>query len=216
MTSRGPMQGADSGATVFVVDDDAGMRAALQRVLTRASLQVEAYASGSEFVSVARLDRRGCVLLDVKMPEMNGLRVQAILAERRVALPVIFLTGSADVPIAVAAMRAGAIDFIEKPFDNDDLVARVRSAIRQDERVHAGDAEHAAILARAATLTPREREVAALVVTGRTSKEIARTIGASHRTVEIHRAHVMEKMTAATLADLVRMSLLWSNESTES
>jgi len=202
----------DPGPVVFVVDDDDGMRSALQRLLTLAKLPVEAYASGVEFLAAARLDRHGCILLDVSMPQMSGLQVQANLKQKQVSLPVIFLTGSSDIPIAVAAMREGAVDFIEKPFDNEDLVTRVRAAIEQHEQVRRGDAERLAIVARAQRLTPREREIMDHVVTGLTSKEIARVVGASHRTVEIHRARLMEKMAAATLADLVRMHLLQQGE----
>lgn len=198
---------APSAPVVFVVDDDASMRSALGRLLTFAHLAVELYASGAEFLENARLDRPGCILLDVSMPRMSGIEVQAYLNRHEVTLPVIFLTGSADVPVAVTAMREGALDFIEKPFDNDHLLDRVRLAIEHHSR-RQGDAEERKIaLERLRQLTPREREVLELVVTGRTNKEIARALGASHRTIEIHRVHLMEKMMAPTLADLVRMRL---------
>lgn len=193
---------------VRVVDDNEGIRSALRRVLGLAKLSVEVYASGAEFLASANFDRPGCVLLDVAMPGMSGLEVQAQLRQRGVALPVVFLTGTADIPIAVTAMREGAVDFIEKPFDNDDLVARVRLAIEHHAQRRRDEAERKAILGRLEKLTPRERQVMELVVTGRTSKEVARIIGSSHRTVEIHRSRMMEKMAAATLADLVRMRLL--------
>jgi len=141
------------------------------------------------------------------MPQMSGLQVQSALKQRHVALPVVFLTGSSDIPIAVAAMREGAVDFIEKPFDNEDLVARLRAAIERGLNARRDEASRLELQARAAKLTPREREVMDLVVTGLTSKEIARVVGASHRTVEIHRAHLMEKMVAGTLAELVRAHL---------
>ena len=192
---------------VLIVDDNDGMRAALERLLTLAKLSVESYASGSEFLASARFDRPGCIVLDVAMPQMSGLEVQAHLNERGVNLPIVFLTGTSDIPIAVAAMREGAADFIEKPFDNADLVARVRNAIEHHEVRRRGQAEVAAIHERLARLTPREREVMELVVAGRTSKEIARIVGSSHRTVEIHRARLMEKMGAASLAELVRLRL---------
>ena len=203
-----PLTGAAS-AKVFVVDDQPNMRSALQRLLLRAGFVVELYASGSEFLAKAKFDGPGCILLDVSMPEMTGLEVQERLKKRRVTLPIVFLTGTADVPIAVAAMREGAIDFIQKPFDNDDLVARLRKAIEQTTRLRAGGGiERAAVLRGLHALTPREREVMELVVAGRTSKEIARIIGASHRTVEIHRSRMMQKMAAATVADLVRMRVM--------
>jgi FixJ family two-component response regulator len=161
-----------------------------------------------EFLSDAPFDRGGCVLLDVSMPGLNGLEVQAALKQRRIELPVIFLTASADVPIAVSAMREGAIDFLEKPFENEDLVARVRNALEQHRSQRRGSVEREDVLRRLATLTARERAVLDLVVTGQTNKEIARTLGASFRTIEIHRRHVMEKMGVSTLADLVRLKLL--------
>jgi FixJ family two-component response regulator len=217
MADRRPIRTeADPGPVVLVVDDDDGMRAALQRLLTLAKLPVELYASGVEFLAAARLDRPGCILLDISMPQMSGLEVQACLKQRHVALPIVFLTGSSDIPIAVTAMREGAVDFIEKPFGNDDLVTRVRAAIEQHEHLRRGDAEHAALLGLVQKLTPREREIMDLVVTGLTSKEIARIVGASHRTVEIHRGRVMEKMAAATLADLVRKHLSLQRDSSTS
>lgn len=193
---------------VLVVDDDASMRAALRRLLTVARIPVEVFSSGAEFFAQANLDRPGCLLLDISMPEMSGLQVQAQLNQRGVSLPVLFLTGSADIPVAVTAMREGAVDFVEKPFQNDDLLARIRRAIAHHHRHRKISDERQLALQRLATLTPREHEVLELVVAGNTNKEIARVLGASHRTIEIHRVHLMEKMMAATLADLVRMRLL--------
>ncbi|MGQ0799959.1 MAG: response regulator transcription factor [Pseudomarimonas sp.] len=197
----------DSRPVVVVVDDDPGMRSALMRLLESNGLCAEAYASGPAMLATARLDRPGCMLLDVRMPEMDGLEVQAELNRRRVELPTIFLTGSADVPVAVAAMQAGAADFIEKPFESELLLARVRQVIERYAHRLAESAERREVSRRLGRLTPRESEVMELVVTGLTSKEIARKLGTSPRTVEIHRTHVMEKMAAATLADLVRMRL---------
>lgn len=193
---------------VYLVDDDPGIRSAIARLLRVAGLQTEAYASGTAFLAEADLNRRGCLLLDLHMPGMSGLEVQASLNRSRSALPVIFLTAAADIPIAVAAMREGAVDFIEKPFENEHLLTRVRQAIERslDGMRHAEERNRT--LHRIQTLTPREREVLGLVVSGMTAKEIARKLGASHRTIEIHRGHVMQKMAAASLADLVRMRLL--------
>jgi two-component system, LuxR family, response regulator FixJ len=199
-------------AVVFVVDDDELMRSALRRLLQSAGLPAQIYASGAEFLSQASLDRPGCVVLDVGMPGMNGLEVQNQLRQRRPDLPVIFLTGSSDIPIAVAAMRDGAQDFIEKPFENADLLARIRLAIAHDTHLRHGHVEREEVLRRFKSLTARERGVMELVVAGSTNKEIARSLGASHRTIEIHRRRVMEKMAAPTLADLVRMRLLEGNE----
>lgn len=194
-------------AVVIVVDDEAPMRSALKRLFLSSGLLIETYASGGELLDQARLDRPGCLLLDVKMPGMDGLEVQAALQQRSVDLPTIFLTGSADIPVAVAAMRAGAVDFIEKPFDNEHLLARVRQAIDRQQRQRLSSEEGHELARRLATLSPREREVLEQIVAGKTSKEIARILGGSHRTIEIHRTHLMEKMAAQTLADLVRMRL---------
>jgi two-component system, LuxR family, response regulator FixJ len=191
--------------TVFVVDDEESMRNALRRALSRGGLMVQTFASGREFLDRYQPVSLSCLLLDMKMPDMGGLELQAVLNERRIDVPVIFLTGAADVPAAVAAMKAGAQDFLEKPFDNDVLVARVRQCIAaRAQRQPANDDrfEHGRAL-----LTPREAEVMQLMLTGQTSKMIARTLGVSHRTVDIHRGRVMEKMRAETLAELVRMEL---------
>jgi two-component system response regulator FixJ len=166
------------------------------------------YATGEAFLARPQLDVAGCVVLDVGMPGMGGLEVQARLHARATDLPVIFLTGAAEVPVAVAAMRAGAADFVEKPFDNDDLLRRVRSAIER-QALQRGEARQRREFARRLqTLTPRECEVLEWIVAGKTSKEIARTLGGSHRTIEIHRGRIMEKTAAESLADLIRMRLL--------
>jgi len=175
-------------------------------------MAVELYPSGVEFLAEAKLDRPGCLLLDINMPEMSGLEVQARLNQRRVTIPIIFLTASADIPIAVAAMREGAADFVEKPFDADHLLLRVRQAIDSHHRLRKIEEERQLVQGHFAKLTPREHEIMELVVTGKTSKVIARELGMSHRTVEIHRTHLMEKMAASTLADLVRMHLLTSKD----
>jgi two-component system, LuxR family, response regulator FixJ len=192
---------------VIVVDDDASMRSALRRLFNAEHIAAEYYASGTEFLAQARMDRPGCILLDVGMPGVNGLDVQAILKQRRIDIPVIFLTGTAQVPIAVAAMREGAVDFIEKPFDNDDLIARIKNVIQHHRRKGTGEIQPREVRRRQQLLTARERSVVDLVVLGSTSKEIARSLGGSHRTIEIHRRNAMKKMCAATLADLVRMHI---------
>ena len=197
---------------VFVVDDDDLMRATLRRLFTNAGLAVELYPSGAEFLNRAKLDRHACLLLDVGMPGMSGLEVQARLNQLRQGLPVVFLTGSSDIPIAVAAMREGAVDFIEKPFDNDEVIDRVRQAIARDSHKRSDEEDKQGVLARLNTLTPRECRVMELVVAGKTSKEIARALAASPRTIDIHRTHLMEKMSAPTLAALVRMRLLVDDE----
>ena len=193
--------------TVLVVDDDNLMRAALRRVFVAANIPVETFSSGDELLTGGDLRPPAVLLLDVMMPGMTGIELQGKLRQRGVELPVIFLTGFADIPMAVAAMRDGAVDFLEKPFDNAELVARVRKALArytdpagQPARPSRADYER-----RLATLTPREREVTDLMIAGKTSKEIARELGGSFRTIEIHRARIMRKMSAANLADLVRM-----------
>lgn len=192
---------------VLVVDDDDSMRSAIRRLLVLAGLAVEAYPSGMELMARTQFKRPGCIILDVSMPGMSGLEVQAALKQRQVELPVIFLTGTTEIPIAVAAMREGAIDFIEKPFDNDTLLARVHQAIDRSRRQLNGESERHDVSRRLDSLTQRERSVLELIVAGKTNKEIARELGSSHRTVEIHRRHIMEKMAVGTLADLVRLRL---------
>lgn len=192
---------------VLIVDDEAPMRAALRRLLLSADLAAEAFDCGDALLAAAPWQRGACILLDMKMPGMSGLEVQRELNRLQVELPVIFLTGAGDVPKAVAAMHAGAADFIEKPFDNGHLLERVRQAIASRQQQREQSDERGETRRRLARLTPRELQVLEQVVAGRTSKEIARILGASHRTIEIHRTHLMEKMAAASLADLVRMRL---------
>jgi two-component system, LuxR family, response regulator FixJ len=194
-------------STVFIVDDEEQMRNALQRLLRAEGLAAEAHASADDFLNAYKADRPGCLLLDLMMPGMTGLELQAALVQRGFRIPILFLTGAGEVATAVAAMKAGAIDFIEKPFDNAFLVERVRRALEYAtgrQIAHFGADE---IRRRMALLTPREREVMQYVVAGNTSKTTARLLGVSHRTVEIHRARIMEKMQADSLADLVRMAL---------
>lgn len=199
---------ARANPVVLVVDDDERMRSALRRLFFLEGLSVEIFESGIDLLENARLDRPGCLILDLKMPGMNGLEVQARLNERKVTMPLIFLTGASDVPVAVAAMHAGAADFLEKPFENELLVARVRQAIFHCQTQRSSLEQQRVLSTRMQTLTPREREVLKLVVAGQTSKEIARTLGSSHRTVEIHRNHLMEKTGAKSLAELIRIGIL--------
>ena len=191
---------------VLIVDDDDAMRAALFRLFKAAGFAVEAFASGAELLAHGDLARPGVLLLDVLMPGMTGLELQEKLLERGPTQPIVFLTASHSVPMAVTAMQRGAVDFVEKPFENDDLVARVRRALRhvpqREEPPRRTEYER-----KRATLTPREREVMDLVVTGKTNKEIARVLDVSPRTVEVHRFRVMDKMEAPSLAALVGMAL---------
>jgi len=192
-------------APVHVIDDDAALRDALSFMFEAAGLPVRSYGSAAAFLEVAA--PRGCVLTDVRMPGFDGLALQRRLVERGVDLPVIVMTGHADVPLAVEALKAGAFDFIEKPFDDDRLLVAVRAALEAGRRRQAEAAELDAILARLATLTPREREVLEGLAAGHANKTIAYDLGTSPRTVEVHRGRVMEKMHARSLADLVRMVL---------
>jgi len=192
---------------VHVVDDDASVRESLTMLLESAGFSVRAYDSAPAFLVAASDRRAGCVLTDVQMPGLDGLELQRHLAERGIRLPVIVMTGHGDVPIAVEALKAGATDFLEKPFDDEHLLTAVASAIATSQRAHDEAAAVAGITARLATLTPREREVLEGLVAGHPNKTIAYDLGSSPRTVEVHRARVMEKMGARSLPELVRMTI---------
>ncbi len=193
--------------TVFVVDDDDAIRDSLRWLLESARLPVETFASASEFLTAFDAARPGCLVLDVRMPEMSGLELQERLAARGGSLPIIVLTAHADVPMAVRAMKNGAADFLVKPFRSQELLERIHAALRKDTEARAEAQRRAAILARLATLTAREREVMDLVVAGRSNKAIAAQLEVSTKTVEAHRTRIMEKMEADSLADLVRMAV---------
>jgi FixJ family two-component response regulator len=184
------------------------MLAALRRVFAAAHISVRTFSSGDALLSAGDLGAAGVLVLDVKMPGMSGLELQRRLRQRGDRLPIVFLSGSGDIPIAVEAMRDGAADFVEKPFDNAQLVERVRNASRAGVSAGGQERDATRYAEHRATLTPREREVLDEMITGKTSKQIGRILGVSHRTIEIHRAHVMDKMAVATLANLVRMALL--------
>lgn len=192
-------------AIVYIVDDDDMVRDSLSLLLESAGYQVRAFDSGESFLSAGLENAHGCVLLDVAMPGMNGLEVQEELGRRGVALPVLFLTAHGDVPTAVRAVKAGAVDFLQKPFEGKVLLARVAEVqARDDERTRVA-AEIAVVMARYDSLTPRERDVMALAATGQHNKDIARELGISYRTVEIHRGRLMHKMGAASLVELAEM-----------
>jgi two-component system response regulator FixJ len=193
--------------TVFVVDDDTDVRDSICALLESVGLTSEPFDSALAFLAAYRPDRHGCVIADVRMPDMDGMALQEELGKRGSTLPVIVVTGHADVPLAVRAMKAGAADFIEKPFDDAALITSVRRALAQavSTREQASAAQKASALI--ATLSARERQVLELLVAGRSNKVIAYELDISPRTVEIHRAHVMEKMEAKSLSDLVRAAL---------
>ena len=193
--------------TVFVVDDDEAMRSSMRWLIGAEQLHVEIYESADAFLRAYYPGRAGCILLDVRMPGMSGLELQEYLRAEKIAIPVIIITGHGDVPMAVRAMKAGALDFIEKPFDDEKLMAAIRRALALDEARRAHQAERAELATRLAQLTPREHEVMLMVTDGKSNKEIAQDLGVSAKTVEAHRARVMEKMEAHSLAELVRMVL---------
>jgi two-component system response regulator FixJ len=192
-------------ATVFVVDDDEAMRHSLSWLLQSVGHRVECFASAEAFLAAYDPDRAGCLVLDVRMPGMSGLELQQHLADRGAALPVIVITGHGDVPMAVRAMRAGAVDFIEKPLNNQALIERVGAALRSSLAQRAEQAQLRQIRTRLGSLSTREREVAVAVAEGKQNKVIAFDLGISQKTVEVHRRNAMEKMGASSAADLARM-----------
>ena len=191
--------------TVFVVDDDASVRKSLVRLLKSAGYRPESCPSAEEFLERWEQDPRpGCVLLDIQMPGLDGLQLQQRLQASVHGIPIVFITGHGDIPMSVKAMKAGAVDFLPKPFRDDDLLGAVQQAIRRDIQQRAVRAEREAFEKRYGTLTSREREVMALVVRGLLNKQIASELGASEKTIKIHRGRVMEKMKVQSVADLVR------------
>lgn len=192
---------------MFIVDDDSAMRESLAFLLGSIDLPVASFASAQTFLAQYREPRPGCLLTDVRMPGMSGLALLDELRARGWGLPVILMTAHADVPMAVRAMRAGAFDFIEKPFNDQDLLERIQSALDSDAARRATEHHQIELAARLERLSPREREVLELIVEGRLNKQIAGHLGLSIKTVELHRARVMEKMGANNLAELVRRVL---------
>ena len=191
--------------TVFIVDDDDEVRDSLEDLVDSVGLKAEIFASAQEFLAAYDPLRAGCLVLDIRMPGMSGLELQEKLGERQAVLPIIFITGHGDIPMAVEAMRRGAVDFIQKPFRDQDLLDRINSALAQGVGRREDMQEQRAIEERIHSLTRRERQVMEMVVEGKANKVIAIDLGLSQRTVEVHRANVMEKMRTKTLADLVRM-----------
>ena len=195
-----------TNAVVFVVDDDASVRKSLARVVTSAGYAVEAFASAREFLERAPVAGPCCLVLDVRMPGITGLELQTTLAEAVHRVPIVFITGHGDVSMSVTAMKAGAVDFLTKPFAGKDLVAAIQRALDKDTRDLGAEARTAEIQARVGRLTPRERQVFALVVTGMLNKQIASELRIGEGTVKVHRARVMEKMQASSVAELVRLA----------
>jgi FixJ family two-component response regulator len=195
----------ETAPTIFVVDDDVNVRNALARLIHSLGMQVEAFASACEFLKCQRPDGPACLVLDVRIAGENGLIVQEALRTAAWRPPIIFLTGHGTVPMCARAMKGGAVDFLLKPVDEEDLLAAISTALEQDYRARDNQRQHAALRQRAATLTPREREVMDLVTTGLLNKEIAYTLGTCEKTIKAHRARVMQKMQATSVAELVRM-----------
>ena len=191
--------------TVFVVDDDEAVRDSLEMLLRSVDIEVETYPDAAEFLDAHDPKRAGCLVLDIRMPGISGLDLQQKLCEKGALLPIIFITGHGDVPMAVRAIQDGAFDFIQKPFHDQALLDRIQQALRLDAERRQRVERRAEIDRRLARLSPREGQVLELVVAGKANKVIAGELGLSQRTVEIHRAKVMEKMEAGSLAHLVRM-----------
>ena len=197
---------APAAPMVFVVDDDASVRKSLARLIKTAGYEAEPFASVAEFLARRPYDGPCCLVLDVRMPGLTGIQLQELLAAAGRRMSIVFVSGHADVRTSVKAMKAGAVDLLTKPVDAKDLIAAIQRAVTKDERDRATEARRAEIQRRVRLLTPRETEVFALVVTGLLNKQVAAALGIVEKTVKVHRAQVMEKMRAGSVAELVRLA----------
>ena len=192
-------------ATVFIVDDDSAIRDSLSLMIEQENIAVQVFDSAETFLAAYQPERRGCAIVDIRMSGMDGIELNKALLERNILLPIIFLTGHGDIPMSVQAIKAGAVDFLTKPVTREKLLTSVRAAIQQSERVLSENANHQEALLHLASLTDRERDVMLLAVQGHPNKHIARQLGISHRTVEIHKSKIMQKTGAINLLDLARI-----------
>jgi FixJ family two-component response regulator len=192
-------------ASVFIVDDDPAVRDSLTLMIAQEGIPVQTFASAEDFLAAVTADSFGCVIIDIRMPAMDGMQLQEALTQRNILLPIIFLTGHGDIPMSVRAIKAGAVDFLTKPVTRIKLIAAVRAAIVECERVFSAQASLQLARTLISHLTERERDVMTLAVQGYPNKEIARSLGISHRTVEIHKSKIMHKTGAINLLDLARI-----------